>query len=81
MKQQAGVPSFRMLGAEQGHVIMFRYPNPRGEMERRRARPHIIVWAEAQQEAAPEWLMEATDVERNEIRLFRLKHMEDVARV
>ena len=81
MSIEKTVPGFRMLGADHGRVITFYYPNPDGEMERRRARPRQITWGRAQAKSGPQWLLEAEDVERHDVRLFRLKDMQEVASV
>ena len=62
-------------------VIEFRYKNWRGEVSHRTARIIGVAWGTTEWHPQPGWLMDATDMDKHERRLFAMVDMTEVKNV
>lgn len=63
------------------HVLRFTYVNYRGETSRRRVKPTSIWFGSTQWHKEEQWLMRATDLEKDEVRDFAMRDMRDIREV
>ena len=58
--------------------LVFEYVNWQGEKNIRKVKPHRIWYGSTQWHPNPQWLLEATDIEKQEIRNFALKDIQKI---
>lgn len=58
-----------------GQTMRFRYTNWQGDIATRAARVIRLTYGSNEWHKQPQWLLEAFDIEKGEVRLFALKDM------
>jgi predicted DNA-binding transcriptional regulator YafY len=58
-------------------IAMIRYTNHRGETAVRRIVPHSVRFASSEWHTDPQWLLDAFDIDRNAMRSFALKEIDE----
>lgn len=64
-----------------GSDIEFDYVNYKGEKSHRRISPRFIRYGTSQWHAAPQWLMQAMDLDKADLREFAMKDMTNVKEI
>jgi predicted DNA-binding transcriptional regulator YafY len=62
---------------DEDRAVTFAYTNHRGEKSRRRVVPSGIRFGSTQYHAAPQWLLEGFDLDRQAERTFAMQDVED----
>ena len=73
-----GLPQDRltlMVTFEPGQIIRFGYRNWHGKVGTRTARAIRLTYGATEWHPEPQWLLEALDIEKNDVRLFALRDM------
>ena len=72
------MPGHVAYGQSWAPPMLFHYTNWRGERALRRAAPIRVKYTETEHHPRRQWLMEAFDYDRQEIRWFAMADMEPV---
>lgn len=67
-----------MIEVPSGKFLKFFYTNWRGEKSHRKAQIDTIYFGSTEYHKEGQWLMEAFDMDKNALRVFAMKDMEDV---
>jgi predicted DNA-binding transcriptional regulator YafY len=62
-----------MTDLDEPRFVTIRYRNWRGEVADRRIMPHSIWFGSTQWHPESQWLLDALDLDRNEVRSFAMK--------
>ena len=77
MKQEQAQPALA-VEVSPGQTIRFRYRNWLGQIGTRTAQVVRLTYGVTEWHPEPQWLLEAVDTEKNQIRLFALNDMSPV---
>jgi hypothetical protein len=69
------------LKLEKGLVIMFDYVNHRGVQQKRKVEVIEVNYGENEYHPSLDWVLEAKDLVKNEVRYFAMIHMQNVKEV
>lgn len=58
--------------------LVFEYVNWRGELGQRRVMPSRILFGSTEYHPEPQWLMEAFDLDKGEMRSFAMRDIEKI---
>jgi len=61
----------------ESQIVEFLYTNYRGETSVRKVLPIKIWFGKTDWHPEPQWLMDATDIEKNELRNFAIKDIKE----
>ena len=61
--------------------VVIDYTNYRGERAKRKIRPISIKFGSNQWHAEPQWLMDALDLDKNEVRTFAMRDIHETIAV